>query len=156
MSWRGRKRTLGERYPGGKLKRSRKPKPDPPQPHRRGYGSNPLAETQHGRYFLDGAINGSQHTAGQFYGRSRLCYRAAIGAPDGLRSHALTRTSVHDSHLDGSDENDVKIIAEFEAARSALGRLVVDVEWVVVQDAMLADLTAYRAGLDVLRKLYRV
>jgi pyruvate dehydrogenase complex dehydrogenase (E1) component len=68
----------------------------------------------------------------------------------------LTRTSVHDSHLDGSDENDVKIIAEFEAARSALGRLVVDVEWVVVQDAMLADLTAYRAGLDVLRKLYRV
>jgi hypothetical protein len=149
MSWRGRKRTLGDRYPSGDLKR-RKPKPDPPQPHRRGYGSNPLAETQHGRYLLDGAITASQHVAGSFYGRSRLSYRAVMGSPSDLRS----RFEGHPAEVD--PERDVKIIAEFEAARSALGCLVADVEWVIVQDAMAADLTAYRAGLDVLRKVYRV
>ena len=33
---------------------------------------------------------------------------------------------------------------------------MVDLEWVVGQDAMLGDLTAYRAALDVLRRVYGV
>jgi hypothetical protein len=73
-----------------------------------------------------------------------------MGSPSDLRS----RFEGHPAEVD--PERDVKIIAEFEAARSALGCLVADVEWVIVQDAMAADLTAYRAGLDVLRKVYRV
>ena len=149
MSWTGRKRTLGERTPGGKLKR-RKPPAPPVQPHRKGYGANPLAETSHGRYLLDGAITASQHVAGSFYGRSRLQYRVAMNAPSDLRSR-------FEGHVTEPDpERDAKIIAEFETARSALGRLVTDVEWVIVQDAALADLSDYRKGLDVLRKVYRV
>ena len=150
MSWTGRKRGNGERYPSGDLKRPRKPKPIPPQPHRKGYGSNPLAETQHGRYYLDGAINGSQHLAGSFYGRSRLRYRAAMGAPSDLRSPSEGRGEK------ATDEDDVRVIAEYHAARDRLGRLTTDVEWVVIQNAMLADLTDYRKGLDVLRRFYGV
>ena len=149
MSWTGRKRSSGERTPSGKLKR-RKPPAPPAQPHRKGYGSNPLAETTHGRYLLDGAISASQHVAGSFYGRSRLQYRVAIGSPSDLRS----RSEGHATEPD--PERDAKIIAEFEAARAALGRFVTDVEWVLVQDAALVDLSDYREGLDVLRKVYRV
>jgi hypothetical protein len=149
MSWSGRKRAFGDRHPCGKLKRRKLP-PPPVPPHRRGYGSNPLAETQHGRYLLDGAITASQHVAGSYYGRSRLRYRAVMGAPSDLRSRFEGYTGESDP------ERDAKVIAEFETARHALGCLVVDVEWVVVQDAVLADLTAYRQGLDVLRKVYRV
>jgi hypothetical protein len=148
MAWTGRKRSAGERHPGGKLKRS-KPAAPPPQPHRKGYGSDPLAETVHGRYRLDGAINQQQWLAGAFYGRSRLRYRAAIGSPDSLRSRSEGRP-------DGEERDDAKVIAEHEAARHALGRLTVDIEWVVCADAMLADLTSYRAGLDILRRFYRV
>ena len=144
----GRKRdSTADRYPCGK---PRRPKATPPvQPHRKGYGSNPLAETQHGRYFLDGAINGPQHVAGGFFGRSRLRYRAAIGSPDSLRSRT-------EGHPASTGDDDARYIAEFEAARVRLGRFVVDVEWVICQDAQLADLTAYRAGLDVLRRFYGV
>jgi hypothetical protein len=153
MSWTGRKRGNGERKLSGDLKRPRKPKPIPPQPHRKGYGSNPLAETQHGRYFLDGAINGPQHLAGSFYGRSRLRYRAAIGSPDSLRSRFEGRG---EKATDDDPDGDIRCINEYLAARSILGRLTTDVEWVVIQNAMLADLTDYREGLDLLRRFYGV
>ena len=149
MSWTGRKRGQGERYPSGDLKR-RKPKAEPPQPHRKGYGTHPLAETQHGRYFLDGAINDRQHVAGTYFGRSRLRYRAAIGSPDSLRSRSETRGEK------ATDDDDARYIAEHLAVRHTLGRLTVDIEWVIVQDAQLADLTDYRKGLDVLRRVYGV
>ena len=142
----GRKRdSSADRYPCGKRRR----KPPPIQPHRVGFGSNPLAETTHGRYLLAGAISPAQHLAGSFFGRSRLRYRAAMGSPDSLRSRS-------EGHPAGDCEDDARHIAEFEAARARLGRLTVDVEWVIVQDAQLADLTAYRAGLDVLRQFYRI
>ena len=148
MSWRGRKRdALGERYACGKLKPKKAPAP-PTQPHRKGYGSDPLAETQHGRYRLDGAITQRQWLAGAFYGRSLIRYRIATGSPDSLRSPS-------DSWLEPSGD-DARHIDEHEAARNALGRLTVDVEWVVGQDAMLADLTAYRDGLTILARFYGV
>ena len=148
MSWTGRKRTQGDRHPSGKLKRH-KPATPPDQPHRKGYGSNPLAETQHGRYFLDGAINDRQYLAGTFFGRSRLRYRAAIGSPNSLRSRS-------EGPPVQPTWDDADAVAAYLAAREALGRLTVDLEWVIVQDVQLADLTCYRAGLDVLRRLYRV
>ena len=145
----GRKRNAtADRYPCGKPRRRKPPPPD--QPHRRGYGSNPLAETSHGRYFLDGTINDRQHLAGTFYGRSRLRYRAAIGSPDSLRSRFEGRCP------EDTLDDDARYIAEYQAARTILGRLTVDVEWVVVQNAQLADLTNYRKGLDVLRRFYGV
>ena len=56
MTRAGRKRDSNrERYACGKPKPP-KPVHYPDQPHRRGYGSNPLAETSHGRYLLDKAI----------------------------------------------------------------------------------------------------
>ena len=82
MSW-SRKRIQGERYPSGKLKVHRKPKPPPDQPHRKGFGSNPIAETVHGRYYLGNHINGPQYVAGSLFLRARLRYRAAIGSPSG-------------------------------------------------------------------------
>jgi len=148
MAWVGRKRAAGDRYPSGKLKRC-KPAAPPVQPHRRGYGSHPLAETVHGRYLLDGLITPQQHTAGALYALARSRYRAAIGAPDSLRSRS-------EGHPAGTGEDDARHIADYEAAREALGRLTVDVEWICCADAMLSDLTAYRAGLDVLRRMYRV
>jgi hypothetical protein len=54
------------------------------------------------------------------------------------------------------DRDDAKDVAAYEAAREILGRLTADLEWVLCQDAQLADLTAYREGLDALRRLYRV
>ena len=149
MSWRGRKRdAMGERYACGKLKPKKAP-PPPTQPHRKGYGSDPLAETQHGRYRLDGAISQRQWLAGAFYGRSLIRYRVAMGSPSGLRSRFDDRPA-------SEGEDDARHIAEHEAARNALGRLTVDVEWVVGQDAMLADLTAYRDGLTILIRFYGV
>ena len=148
MSWTGRKRGQGERYPSGDIKR-RKPKAEPPQPHRRGYGTHPLAETQHGRYFLDGAINDRQHVAGTYFGRSRLRYRAAIGSPDSLRSRS-------EGHASEFEPDDAKDIADYRAIRTILGHLITDLDWIIVQDAMLADLTGYRKGLDVLRRFYGV
>ena len=148
MSWTGRKRTTGDRYPGGKLK-PRKPPPPPDQPHRKGFGSNPLAETVHGKYYLTGAISGPQHLAGTFYGRTRLKYRIAIGAPDSLRSRS-GQVSERD------DTGDAEIIRHFLDIKNRLGHLITDLEWVIVQDAMLADLTTYRKGLDALRRIYRV
>lgn len=149
MSWTGRKRASTQpRKPCGRLK-PRKPSAPPSQPHRKGYGSNPLAETQHGRYLLDGVINGPQHLAGTFYGRSRLRYRAAIGSPDSLRGRS-------DGHPAGSGENDAEDISAYLGARTALGHFIADVEWVICQDALLADLSAYRAGLDTLRRFYGV
>ena len=146
----GRKRNAtADRYPCGKP-RPRKQPPPPDQPHRKGYGSNPLAETQHGRYYLDGAINAPQHLAGVYFGRSRLRYRSATGAPDSLRSRS-------EGYLAKDEpEADARYIAEYENVRGVLGRLVVDVEWVIVLDAMLADLTDYRKGLDILRRHYGV
>jgi len=148
MSWTGRKRQAGDRYPNGQVKRKKPPKP-PEQPHRRGYGSNPLAETQHGRYRLDGAISQQQWLAGEFYRRTRLRYRAAIGATD-----SLARRSGEPS--ENPERDDAKCVAEYDAVRNRLGRLVVDLDWVLGQDAMLGDLTAYRAGLDALRRIYGV
>ena len=148
MSWTGRKRSSGDRYPSGKL-RPHKPAKPADQPHRKGYGDNPLAETQHGRYRLDGVINQQQWLAGAFYGRTRLRYRAAVGTPDSLRWPS-------ERHRGERVDRDAEYIAEYEGARTALGRYWVDVDWVIGQDAMLADLTAYRHGLDVLRRFYRV
>jgi hypothetical protein len=148
MSWTGRKRSPGDRFPSGKLK----PKPPPlpgDQPHRKGFGSNPLAETVHGRYYLTGAISEPQHLAGTFYGRTRLKYRIAIGAPDSLRSRS-------DARVTRDDTDDADIIRFYIMVRSALGHLITDIDWVIIQDAMLADLTAYRQGLDVLRRVYHV
>lgn len=148
MSWTGRKRSQGERYSSGKLK-SRKPATSPPQPHRKGFGSNPIAETVHGRYHLGGHINGPQYVAGSLFLRARLRYQAAIGSPHGPRSPS-------EGHAMQLEPDDAKDIAVYEAARTAMGRFTTDVEWVLVQDAQLADLTAYRKGLNVLRRLYRV
>jgi len=148
MSWTGRKRSPGDRYPGGKLKRP-KAAPPPEQPHRKGFGSNPLAETVHGRYYLTGAISQPQHLAGVFFGRSRLRYRIAIGAPDSLRSRSDARTT-------RDDNNDAETVGAFLDIRRQLGHLIVDLDWVIGQDAMLSDLTAYRQGLNVLRRIYRV
>jgi hypothetical protein len=148
MAWIGRKRTEGERHSNGRLK-YRKPKPPPEQPHRRGYGSNPLAETVHGRYYLGNHINGPQYVAGSLFLRARLRYQAAIGSPHGLCSQP-------DGHVVKFDRDDAKDVAAYEAAREILGRLTADLEWVLCQDAQLADLTAYREGLDALRRLYRV
>ena len=149
MAWTGRKRDTGlERYANGRAK-ARKPPEPPDQPHRRGYGSNPLAETVHGRYLLAGAINQQQYLAGTFYGRSRLRYRIAMGSPDSLRSRSDDRAA-------GDGEDDAKDIAEHEATLRTLGRLAVDLDWVIGQDAMLSDLTAYKAGLDALRRIYGV
>jgi hypothetical protein len=145
----GRKRDSNrERYACGKPKPKKITYPD--QPHRKGYGSNPLAETTHGRYLLDKAISPAQHAAGAWYGRSRLRYRAAIGSPDSLRSRSEGRCK------EDTGDDDARHIAEYQTARAILGRLTTDVEFVVVQDAQLADLTNYRKGLDVLRKLYGV
>jgi hypothetical protein len=150
MTRAGRKRNSNrERYACGKPKPP-KPVHYPDQPHRRGYGSNPLAETTHGRYLLDKAITAPQHAAGAWYGRSRLRYRAAIGSPDSLRS----RDEGHPE--DGEERDDARAIAEYQTARAFLGRFTTDVEWVVCLDAQLADLTAYRKGLDVLRRFYGV
>ena len=149
MSWTGRKRSPGDRFPGGKLKPRKSPQP-PDQPHRKGLGSNPLAETVHGRYYLTGAISGPQHLAGTYFGRTRLRYRISIGAPDSLRSRSDARGTRDDP------EADIRAVDEYEAVRVALGRLIVDIEWVIVMDALLADLTAYRKGLDTLRRYYGV
>jgi hypothetical protein len=149
MSWTGRKRGAGDRFPSGKLKPRKPPKP-PEQPHRKGYGSHPLAETVHGRYLLDGLITPQQHTAGELFRQARVRYQIAIGSPASLRN----RSEGYPDNL--GERDDARDIADFEAARTALGRLTVDVEWVCCQDAMLSDLTAYRAGLDVLRRIYRV
>ena len=144
----GRKRDSNrERYACGKPKPKKITYPD--QPHRRGYGSNPLAETTHGRYLLDGTITPPQHAAGAWYGRSRLRYRAAIGSPDSLRSRSEARG-------EKATDDDARHIAEYQTARAILGRLTVDVEWIVIQNGMLADLTSYRKGLDVLRRFYGV
>jgi len=148
MSWTGRKRSPGDRYPSGDRRLPKPPKP-PDQPHRKGFGSNPLAETVHGRYYLTKAISEPQHLAGTYYGRSRLRYRAAIGSPDSLRSRSEGQP-IPTGEYDGVE------IAHFNGVILALGKLRVDVDWVIVQDAMLADLTNYRRGLDVLRTLYRV
>ena len=149
MTRAGRKRNAtAERYPCGKP-RPRKQPPHPDQPHRKGYGSNPLAETQHGRYYLDGAINAPQHLAGTYYGRSRLRYRAAMGSPHGLASRS-------EGHASEFEPDDAKDIAEYRAIRTILGHLITDLDWIIVQDAMLADLTGYRKGLDVLRRFYGV
>ena len=145
----GRKRDSNrERYACGKPNPKTITYPD--QPHRRGYGSNPLAETTHGRYLLDKAISPAQHAAGAWYGRSRLRYRAAIGSPDSLRSRSEARGEK------ATDDDDARHIAEYQTARAILGRLTTDVEWVICHDAQLADLTAYRKGLDVLRRFYGV
>lgn len=148
MSSTGRKRSLGERYPSGDRK-LRKSKPPPPQPHRKSYGNHPLAETVHGRYHLGGHINGPQYVAGSLFLRARLRYQAAMGSPSGLCSPS-------EGHVLEFEPDDASDIAVYEATRQALGRLTVDLEWVLVQDAQVADLTAYRQGLDVLRRLYRV
>jgi hypothetical protein len=138
----------GERYPSGKLKVHRKPKP-PDQPHRKGFGSNPIAETVHGRYYLGNHINGPQYVAGSLFLRARLRYRAAFGSPSGLRSRS-------EGHVVKIDHDDAKDVEAYEAARQLLGHLTADVELVLCQDAQLADLTAYRQGLNLLRRLHHV
>lgn len=148
MSWTGRKRSLGERHPSGRLK-ARKSKPLPDQPHRKGFGNHPIAETVHGRYHLGGHINGPQYVAGSLFLRARLRYQAAMGSPHG----PCSPSEGHSLEFEPDDAHDIKT---YEVTRQALGRLTVDLEWVLVQDAQIADLTAYRQGLDVLRRLYRV
>jgi hypothetical protein len=148
MAWRGRKRELADRYPCGKL-RPRRKLAEPEQPHRRGYGTNPLAETVHGRYFMDGQITKPQYTAGTIYARARLMYRAALGIADGL-----SRGNCGAKERD--DVRDAKAVAEFNRIREAMGRHAVDVEWVVGADSQLVDLDGYRRGLDCLRRLWGV
>jgi hypothetical protein len=151
MPWRGRNRALGARYGCGKLR----PKPkrvEPEQPHRKGYGSNPLAETQHGRYFLDGAITGPQHVAGEFYRKARLRYRSALGITDGLSR----------GHREGGgkdeDRDDAQAVADFIAVRQALGQWERDVDWVVGNDMKTGsgNMAGYRRGLDCLRRLWGI
>ena len=146
MAWVGRNRGNGDRYPSGKLRPKPKPVPLPPQPHREGLGDDPKAATVHGRYRLRKLISELEWRAGERFGRDRARYRAAIGVPDSLR----TRFEGHE-RLDRTDDD---IVCRFEAIRDALGRLYVDVEWVVCRDAMLVDLTNYRAGLDRLVTIY--
>jgi hypothetical protein len=152
MSWTGRKRSQGDRHPCGKLK-SRKPGSPPPQPHRKGFGTNPIAETVHGRYHLGGHINGPQYVAGSLFLRARLRYQAAIGSPHGPRSPSGSPSEGHPTELEPDDAKD---IAAYEAARRALGYFATDVEWIVVQDQALYELYNYLKGLDILRRLYRV
>ena len=55
------------------------------------------------------------------------------------------------------DHDDAKDVEAYEAARQLLGHLTADVELVLLsQDAQLADLTAYRQGLNLLRRLHHV
>ncbi len=149
MAWRGRNRAPGTRYACGKLKP--KPKPaEPEQPHRKGYGSNPLAETQHGRYLMDGAITGPQHLTGELYRKARLRYRAALGITDGLsRGH-------REGGGQGEERDDAQAVAEFLKARQALGLNARDVDWVVGSDLATSNLDGYRRGLDALRRLWGI
>jgi hypothetical protein len=90
------------------------------------------------------AITASQHVAGSYYGRSRLRYRAAFG---------LLTAFVGVLKPIGEGNRDKPPISPSSRRRGQrLGRLVTDVEWVIVRDAMLADLTAYRQGLNILRR----
>jgi hypothetical protein len=149
MAWRGRNRAPGTRYACGKLKPKPKP-PEPEQPHRRGYGSNPLAETQHGRYFMDGVITGPQHVAGESYRRCRLRYRAALGITDSLsRGH-------REGDREDRDWDDAQAVADFLKAKQALGLNARDVDWVVGSDRATGNMDGYRRGLDCLRRLWGV
>ena len=148
MAWVGRNRGNGDRYPSGKLRPKPKPAPPPPQPHREGLGDDPKASTVHGRYRLRKLISEPQWRAGERFGRDRARYRAAIGAPDSLRTR-------HEG-LERDDQTDDEIVRHFEGIRDALGRLYVDVEFIVCRDAMLSDLTHYRAALDRLVAIYGI
>lgn len=138
------------RYPSGRLHRRHKPPPRQHQPHRIEFGDNPLAATTHGRYLLRHQITAREHAAGEKYLRERLRYRAAIGAPDSLRS----RFEGH--YRDPDDQADQEIIQKHEQTRRLLGRLVHDVDWVVMLDAAFSDLTDYRAGLARLAGFYGI
>ena len=72
-----------------------------------------------------------------------------MGSPHGLASRS-------EGHASEFEPDDAKDIAEYRAIRTILGHLVTDIDWIIVQDAMLADLTGYRKGLDVLRRFYGV
>jgi hypothetical protein len=146
----GRKRKPGSRTPNGKLRPDR-PAPLPVLPHRRGYGSDPRATTQHGRFLLDGVINGPQFVAGEIYLVSLAKYRAAILAPHGLRS-----ASEGSAKRVCDEEFEIEIVERFEVVRRALGRLITHVERVLCHEQRPADPTGYRAGLDVLRGVYGV
>jgi hypothetical protein len=146
----GRKRHSSERWPGGKLKP--RPKPAPVPPHRRGYGSDPRAATQHGRYFLDGLINGQEWAVGEIHLVARMKYRAAMAAPGALRSR-FERPIPRAPH-DADDDAD--IIRRYEYTRKALGKLVTYVDCVLYQDSCTTNVAGYRAGLKVLRRVYGV
>lgn len=138
------------RYASGRLHRRAKPAPRQHQPHRLEFGDDPRAATTHGRYLLRGQITARQHAAGERYLRERGKYLAAIGAPDSLRSRA-------EGHFrEADDVADAEIMRQHEAARRELGRLVHDVDWVVMLDAAFSDLTDYRAGLDRLVRFYGI
>jgi hypothetical protein len=143
----GRKRKLAARHPGGKLKSAPIVRPD--LPHRRGYGSDPRATTLHGRYFLDGAIDGRQYVVGELYLVTLIKYRAAILAPGGLRSRSDGGVG---RRLDEAE--DAELVDRFVACLKVLGRLARHVESVLCEDQPPPEMRLYVAGLTVLRGVY--
>src|SRR5262245_15511683 len=137
MSRAGRKRkALARRHPNGKIKPERE-KP-PVLPHRVGFSPMEMkASTAHGRYCLMGLITNEQHRAGELFIVERARYRAAMMSPDPLRRAGSSQPY---------DADDADVVASFEALRQLLGRHEVDVEWVLMLDGMLTDLTSYREG----------
>src|SRR5262245_22591382 len=133
---RGRPRdVLAPRYPSGRL--HHRPPPRQHQPHRAEFGNDPRAATTHGRCLLRKQITPRQHAAGERYLRERQMYLAAIGAPHGLRS-------APERHPGEEDPEAVRtLMRRHESARAALGRLVHDVDWVLMLDAGFSDWTDY-------------
>lgn len=74
-------------------------------------------------------------------------YRAAMMSPDTLRRPSTSQLM---------DLDDADAIENYHAIQRLLGRHLCDVEFVLMLDGMLVDLTSYRAGLELLRGHYRI
>ncbi len=120
---------LAARHPGGKKVQE----PDHPQaiamaqPHRhdlptvpgrrgeppRDLRLDPRAESQHGRYCIDGTITEQFYAAGVRYLEANARYRAAIAVPDSLARFT-------GSGGKGSDENTKRAVEAFNDANKAM------------------------------------
>ena len=147
MSRAGRKRkAMLKRHPNGKVKLVRE-RP-PVLPHRAGFSPmEQKAATAHGRYCLKGLITEQQHRAGELFIVERTRYRAAMMSPDTLRRpSSSTPPNMDEAHA----------LQSFEVLQRLLGRHLVDLEWILLLDGMLTDLSSYREGLNILKSHYRL
>jgi hypothetical protein len=103
--------------------------------------------TTHGRYLLAGVIDGRQWAAGEIYLVARLRHRAAVLAPPELRSRTQGPTPERD---------DAQAMHAYESARKSLRECRACVERVLYEDAAVTEVGLYRAGLERLRRYYRV